>query len=208
MLAPPAQPGAVGPRLGRAAPKGHDRSVDDLTRLALDAGAGDQAALARLVRSTQAEVWRLCAHLVDVRAADDLAQETYLRAVGALPRFRGDSSARTWLLVIARRTCADEVRRRVRRRRLEGRIEQEARAARSEGGDTSSASVVDDLVAALEPDRRAAFVLTQLLGLSYAEAAQVCDCKVGTIRSRVSRARGDLMAMLDTEGTAGEVRPA
>ena len=50
--------------------------------------------------------------------------------------------------------------------------------------------------------------LTQLLGLSYAEAAQVCDCKVGTIRSRVSRARGDLMAMLDTEGTAGEVRPA
>jgi RNA polymerase sigma-70 factor, ECF subfamily len=49
-------------------------------------------------------------------------------------------------------------------------------------------------VAALHPDRRAAFVLTQVAGLSYAEAAEVCDVPIGTIRSRVARARGDLLA--------------
>jgi RNA polymerase sigma-70 factor, ECF subfamily len=51
-------------------------------------------------------------------------------------------------------------------------------------------------VVALEPDRRAAFVLTQMLGCSYAEAAAICGCPVGTIRSRVARARDDLDAML------------
>jgi Sigma-70, region 4 len=51
------------------------------------------------------------------------------------------------------------------------------------------------LVGALEPDRRAAFVLTQMLGCSYAEAAAICDCPIGTIRSRVARAREDLIAM-------------
>ena len=120
-------PAAQGACFGPGAPTDHDREVDDLTRLALEAGAGDQAVLAALVRRTQAEVWRLCAHLVDPQAADDLTQETYLRAVAALRRFRGDSSVRTWLLVIARRTCADELRRRVRRRRLDARVEQQAR---------------------------------------------------------------------------------
>jgi len=196
------------PALGPGVPTDHDREVDDLTRLALEAGAGDQAALAALVRRTQAEVWRLCAYLVDPQAADDLSQETYLRAVAALRRFRGDSSVRTWLLVIARRTCADELRRRVRRRRLDARVEQQARTGPTTDADHASASAIDDLVAGLEPDRRAAFVLTQVLGLSYAEAAEVCGCKVGTIRSRVSRARGELVDLLDAGAVAGEERPA
>jgi RNA polymerase sigma-70 factor (ECF subfamily) len=58
--------------------------VDELTSLARSAGRGDRAALSRLVRETQADVWRLCAYLVDPAAADDLAQETYLRAIPAL----------------------------------------------------------------------------------------------------------------------------
>jgi RNA polymerase sigma-70 factor (ECF subfamily) len=52
------------------------------------------------------------------------------------------------------------------------------------------------LVAGLDADRRDAFVLTQVVGLSYAEAAEVCGCPVGTIRSRVSRARQDLLAAI------------
>ena len=64
---------------------------------------------------------------------------------------------------------------------------------------------LDDVLAHLDPDRRAAFVLTQVLGLRYDEAAEVLDCPVGTIRSRVARARGDLVAMMrepeaDTDG--------
>jgi len=53
------------------------------------------------------------------------------------------------------------------------------------------------LIAGLEPERREAFVLTQIIGLSYAEAADVCDCPLGTIRSRVARARADLVAALE-----------
>ena len=90
--------------------------VDDLERIAADAAAGDPLAAATLVRSTQSDVWRLCAALGDRDTADDLTQETYLRAFGSLHRFEGRSSVRTWLLAIARRVCADAVRSRRRRR--------------------------------------------------------------------------------------------
>lgn len=165
---------------------------DELTAWALRARHGDPVAEAAFVRATQAEVWRLCAAVVDPGAADDLAQEAYLRAFRALPAFEARSSARTWLLGIARRTCADHLRTVVRRRRLEQRLAAEAVLATppSQPGDGNSA----DLVAALPADRRSAFVLTQLLGLSYAEAADVEGVPVGTIRSRVARARADLAA--------------
>src|SRR3712207_9055802 len=90
--------------------------VDDLERLAAAAVDGDPLAAAALVRATQSDVWRLCAALGDRQSADDLTQETYLRAFGALHRFEGRSSLRTWLLAIARRVCADAVRSRRRRR--------------------------------------------------------------------------------------------
>ena len=89
--------------------------VDAATHWALAARDGDPAAQAAFVRATQSEVWRLAAALVDPDAADDLAQETYLRAFRALPAFEGRSSARTWLLGITRRTCADHLRSVVRR---------------------------------------------------------------------------------------------
>ncbi len=169
--------------------------VDELTRLARAAGRGDSAALAVLIKRTQTDVWRLCAHLVDPAAADDLAQDTYLRAIGALKGFRGDAPVRTWLLTIARRACAAEVSARLRDRQLAARL-----AARPAGGlgqapEAGAQAAVAQLLAGLEPDRRAAFVLTQLIGCSYAEAAAICDCPVGTIRSRVARAREDLIAM-------------
>lgn len=170
--------------------------VDDLTWLALAAGRGDPAAVATLVRRTQPEVWRLCSRLGDREQADDLTQEVYLRALPALANYRGDASARTWLLQIARHVCADHVRRSARSRRLLTRLVQ--RTDRGDAAEASRAGEVelDDAVAALDPDRRAAFVLTQVVGLSYAEAAEVCEVPIGTIRSRVARARADLLAAL------------
>jgi RNA polymerase sigma-70 factor (ECF subfamily) len=163
--------------------------VDDLTRLAVAARDGDRVALAAFVRRSQGEVWRLCAHLVDRGSADDLTQDVYVRALPALTRFRGDSSARTWLLSITHRTCTDALRRRIRRRRID------AAAPRPQPVADHSAEVdVGTLLGSLDGERRAAFVLTQLLGLSYAEAADVCDVPVGTIRSRVARAREQLVA--------------
>src|SRR4051812_15724247 len=123
-----------------------------------------------------------------MRTADDLAQETYLRALGGLARFEGRSSARTWLLSIARRVVADQVRAAKVRPRT---TDLDAWVAESTGFEDNV--LLEDLVRSLTPDRREAFVLTQTLGLSYADAADVCGCPVGTIRSRVARARDDLV---------------
>jgi RNA polymerase sigma-70 factor, ECF subfamily len=181
--------------------------MDELTSLARAAGRGDHAALARLVRETQGEVWRLCAYLVDPAAADDLAQDTYLRAIPALRGFRGDAPVRTWLLAIARRACAAEISARSRDRRLAASLAAAPPGALASpmpgpGGQVEASL----LLAALEPGRRAAFVLTQMLGCSYAEAAAICGCPVGTIRSRVARAREDLDAMMTNSDATS--RPA
>jgi RNA polymerase sigma-70 factor, ECF subfamily len=177
-------------------------SVDDLTRLAIAARGGDRAALAAFVRAAQVDVWRLCAHLGDPEDADDLTQDVLVRAIGALPRFRAESSARTWVLAIARRACADEVRRRTRRRRALGRLGRDPDALPDPAGGVE----LDLLLGVLDGDRRAAFVLTQIIGLSYEDAADVCGCPVGTIRSRVSRARSELVASLrSSDGNRGAV---
>jgi RNA polymerase sigma-70 factor (ECF subfamily) len=174
--------------------------MDELERIAADAATGDPLAAAALVRATQSDVWRLCAALGDRQVADDLTQETYLRAFGALHRFEGRSSVRTWLLAIARRVCADAVRSRRRRRVTLVADEADLDALAPVADGVADGAVVTDLLARLDPDRREAFVLTQLLGLPYAEAAEVVGCPVGTIRSRVARARADLVAALPAGG--------
>jgi RNA polymerase sigma-70 factor (ECF subfamily) len=169
--------------------------VDELTRLFLAARDGDRTALLHAVRTSQADVWRLARHLAGPDAADDVTQDTFVRAWKALPAFRGDASARTWLLSIARRACADQVRRNVRRRRLTGALEQRASLP---GGastvDPGGAQALTALVDELPHDQRAAFVLTQVIGCSYEEAATACGVPIGTIRSRVARAREALVA--------------
>lgn len=165
-----------------------------MTRWALAAADGDPVAEAAFVRHTQAEVWRLAAALVDSGSADDLVQETYLRAFRALPSFEARSSARTWLFGIARRTCADHLRVVHRRRRLEALLTRER--ATETAPDPSGAVAASDLLDRLSGERRDALVLTQVLGLSYADAAAVAGVPIGTIRSRVARARADLVDAL------------
>jgi RNA polymerase sigma-70 factor (ECF subfamily) len=169
--------------------------VDDTTTLALRARRGDAAAASGFVHATQADVWRLCAALGSRDTADDLTQETYARAFASLHRFAGRSAARTWLLSIARRVCADAVRSAVRERSAPLRAAHPQR-------DHAETVALTSVLAALDADRREAFVLTQLVGLSYAEAAEVCGCPVGTIRSRVARARADLVAAVESRQSA------
>jgi RNA polymerase sigma-70 factor (ECF subfamily) len=172
--------------------------MDDLTRLALAARDGDRAALAAFIRRAQPDVWRLCAHLTSWRDADDVTQDVFVRAIGAMRSFRGESSARTWMLAIARNACADHLRRTARRRNLERRIDPPEQSL----PDPGAAVALDQLLRTLDTDRRTALVLTQLLGLSYEEAAEVCRCPIGTIRSRVSRARADLVAAMAADAAA------
>jgi RNA polymerase sigma factor (sigma-70 family) len=86
--------------------------MDELTRLAVEARCGELATMASFIRATQAEVYLLCAFLVDKDTAEDLAQEAYLRIFREMPDYRRESSARTWLLSITRRVCIHELRRR------------------------------------------------------------------------------------------------
>jgi RNA polymerase sigma-70 factor, ECF subfamily len=166
-------------------------SDDEATGWALAARSGDPVAAAAFVRTTTAELWRFVGAIVGATSADDLTQETYLRAFRALPTYEGRASARTWLFGIAKRACADHLRSVVRQRRLSDRLASHttARAEPDPAGVLSAAH----LIQALPEPRRTAFVLTQLLGWSYAEAADVEGCPVGTIRSRVARARDDLI---------------
>lgn len=175
--------------------------VDELTRLLSAARDGDRSAFAAVIRRAQADVWRLAAHLVARDEADDITQDVFVRAYKSLPRFRADASARTWLLAITRNACADAIRGHRRRRRLHARIEQATRAGATTPG-PEPRTELDALLASLEPDRRAAFTLTQVLGCSYFEAAEVCGVPVGTIRSRVARAREDLVALVQAAETA------
>jgi RNA polymerase sigma-70 factor, ECF subfamily len=171
---------------------------DAVTRAALLARDGDRESAADLVRLTQDQVWRLLVHLADRTVAHDLAQETYERAFRSLPGYRAEAPARTWLLAIARRVAADHLRRRARRPVVPGVIvDSDEPLGRTRVGDVAENVVLQAAVDALAPERREAFVLTQVVGLGYAEAAEVCGCPVGTIRSRVARARADLVEAID-----------
>ena len=160
------------------------------------AGA-DTAAAAAFVRATQADVWRLCAHLGSVQTADDLTQDTYARAFGSLHRFAGRSSARTWLFSIARRVCADAIRSAQRERRLP------AAGNRDRRGPRPARSPSEPWCPRWTPTGATRSSSPRCWDCPYAEAAEVCGCPVGTIRSRVARARGDLLDGLGLDGRGG-----
>lgn len=173
-----------------------------VTDLALKAGRGDKAALTQFIAATQDDVWRLLAHLAGAEHADDLAQETYLRVLGSLPRFKARSSARTWLLSLARRAWVDSVRHDMARPRKSAAEYDEVAAQEASPDDANAWSEAIDarlLLDSLRPERREALVLTQVLGYTYEEAAAITGVRVGTIRSRVARARRDLIHHTDDD---------
>jgi len=187
----------------------------DITGWALAARAGDRTAAAAFIRTTQHQVYRFLGHLVDARDVEKLTQETYLRAMRALPRFTARSSARTWLLAITRRVATDHSRP---ARRPGHRSGTGAGTAPDGAGSSTSAEsatgpvqlrrdgtgdeavLLRGLLDGLARERREAFVATQVLGLSYAEAAEVCDCPISAVRSRVAGARADLVTALAVRG--------
>lgn len=179
-----------------------------VTDLALRAARGDRGALSKFIAATHDDVWRLLAHLADQDRADDLTQETYLRVLSALPRFAARSTARTWILALARRVWVDSVRHDMARPRSSGtEVDHELASDKineSAGGNTW-AELVDarTMVDKLEPERREALIMTQMLGYTYAEAANIAGVRVGTIRSRVARARADLVEMTQVTNKSG-----
>lgn len=185
---------------------------------------GDVRAFDLLVIKYQRRVERLIGRFVrDTDLVQDLAQEAFIRAYRALPQFRGESAFYTWLYRIAVNTAKKQL-------MVLGRdpvITESALAERREQEDETSAPqleqrddetpeavlagkevarVVNEAVQALSQDLRQALVLREIEGLSYEEIAQVMNCPVGTVRSRIFRAREAiaqrLRPVLDRRGGA------
>ncbi|MFD4612191.1 sigma-70 family RNA polymerase sigma factor [Streptomyces sp. NPDC058440] len=181
----------------------HDQKTaadESITAWALAARGGDPEAVENFVRALHRDVRHYVTFLsADPQVADDLAQDTFLRALGSLHRFEGRSSARTWLLSIARRAVIDSYRYNSARPRLSDTDDWQtvAECAQPRGlPGFDDGIALTELLDTLPDERRRAFVLTQLLGLPYAEAAELSDCPIGTVRSRVARARSSLMRSL------------
>ncbi|MBA9051199.1 sigma-70 family RNA polymerase sigma factor [Streptomyces murinus] len=176
-------------------------SVDaSATAWALAARGGDPDAADHFVRALHADVLRYVTYLSgDPQTAHDLTQDTFARAFGSLHRYEGRASARTWLLSIARRAVADSLRRAAVRPRIADTVDWQTAVEGTQprglpGFDDGIALL--DLLEALPDERREAFLLTQVVGLSYEEAAGFTGCPIGTVRSRVSRARATLERVL------------
>ncbi len=163
---------------------------------------GDKAAFDLLVRKYQHKVIKLVTRYVyDPSDALDVAQEAFIKAYRALPAFRGDSAFYTWLYRIAINTAKNHA---VSRRRQPfinesdmGDTDNYDLSGRMPDGDTPeglalTGEIRDRILAAIEAlpeDLRTAILLRELEGLSYEQIAQSMDCPVGTVRSRLFRAR-------------------
>lgn len=192
---------------------------DDL-HLVREAGAGDLDAFNLLVLRHQRAVFGLCLRLVgDVPAAEDAAQDAFVKAWGAVAGFRGEDAAqvRPWLFRIAANRCYDDLR--LRGRRPTASLEAEplavepiwsSQAAAPEGPEAATlrgelAIHLERAVAALPPDQRLAVLLADIAGCDYAEVAAVTGAALGTVKSRLNRARARLRQTLRDDPTAGEL---
>jgi RNA polymerase sigma-70 factor, ECF subfamily len=176
----------------------------DLVAAAARAAAGDTGAADLWVRATYPDVWRFVCSMVGADRAADVVQDTYLRAWRALPTRPSIRDPKAWLLTIAWRACTDQQRRDYRYRRKVLRLAAQRPWPAVPAADES---VTKLLLTNLPLERRAAFALTQLLGYTYAETAEICATEIGTIRSRVARARQDLAAALNPTADNQKRRP-
>jgi RNA polymerase sigma-70 factor, ECF subfamily len=153
------------------------------------AAGGDDDAFAVLMRASQPHVWRFLRHLLgDAEQAADVTQETFVRVHRSLPRFRFEARFSTWLFSIARNAAIDEQRRQGRRHRLHGVL----RAPTPEP-DGALGAELRAALASLSPALREAFVLVEVFGQTYRDAAEVLAVPTGTVKSRVFRARVELV---------------
>jgi RNA polymerase sigma-70 factor (ECF subfamily) len=155
---------------------------------------GDREAFMQLVHIHQAGVRAFASGLLgDPTLAEDVAQEAFLRAWRGLPRFRGEAAFGTWLYAIVRRVAADQVRRPT---LATVPIDAVAALADRRAGDPVLRGDLEQAMVRLDPAQREAFLLVAVLGLTYQEVAAMTGTPVGTVASRVFRARSRLAAAL------------
>jgi RNA polymerase sigma-70 factor (ECF subfamily) len=137
----------------------------------------------------------------NIDRADDLVQETLLRAIANIDSFQPGTNMAAWLFTILRNLFRSEYRKR--RREVEDTDGSYAESLKSQPEQNSRLEFQEfrAALAKLPPDQREALILVGASGFSYEEAAAICDCAVGTIKSRVNRARTRLADLLSIEGS-------
>lgn len=169
--------------------------------------AGDVKAFEMLVVKYRRRIERLIGRMLrDVDLVPDIAQETFIRAYRAIPQFRGESAFYTWLYRIAVNTAKKQLM----ELKRDPLVTESARASRDEDDDNAGrvenelsdgetpdavlaskqiAAAVNFAIEALSDDLRQAITLREIEGLSYEEIAELMNCPIGTVRSRIFRAR-------------------
>ena len=153
-----------------------------------------KAELATLIPHLRAFAHSLCRNSAQ---ADDLAQEAMLKAWKARDRFVEGTSMKAWTFTILRNTFYSEKRRSWRRQSLDPEIAEATLVSNDDASDAVELLSLRNALNRLPEDQREALILVGAGGMSYEETAEICDCAVGTVKSRVSRARAalaDLMA--------------
>lgn len=198
--------------MNAAAPPPESSNDSDL-QLVQRTLAGDQRAFGLLVVKYERRIQRLIGRMVrDVDLVEDIAQETFIRAYRALHQFRGDAQFYTWLYRIAVNTAKKalmELKRDPTVSEASLRLNDENDETYASGNEPISdetpesvlaakeiAATVNAAMEALPEDLRQAVSLREIEGLSYEEIAQVMDCPIGTVRSRIFRAREAISARI------------
>ncbi len=176
--------------------------VDDWT-LARRAATGDRTAFARIVRRYQQPVVAFCYRMTRSHAdAEDIAQETFVRLYKALDRLQPERPFSTVLFTIARNAALNQLRGEGRHRRRVAALAQtqdqrDATAPPDRQAQAADVAVaLETALAALTPEYREAFVLRECQGFEYRQIAAILSCPVGTVRSRIARAREQIRQQL------------
>lgn len=164
-----------------------------------------------LILHYQSQVFNLAYHIMrDPAAADDATQEAFISAYRSIKKFRG-GSFRSWLLRIATNACYDELRRRKRRPNVSwddfGDMDEEANPHLVDSGPKPEESLqqqelralLERSIAKLPEHHRTTIILIDRMGLSYEEAAEVMNIALGTVKSRLARARKEMQSLLQAE---------
>ena len=178
-----------------------DRDID--RDLVARAQAGDKRAFGLLVEKYQRKLIRLLSRYIrDAAEVEDVAQEAFIKAYRALPAFRGDSAFYTWLYRIGINTAKNHLVATGRRAPTTTEVEAEDAEGMEEGEQLRDintpesvllskeiASTVNAAMDGLPEELRTAIQLREIEGMSYEDIAKIMDCPIGTVRSRIFRAR-------------------
>ena len=174
---------------------------------------GDQDAFGQLVLAHQNKVFTLCVHMMGSREeAEDMAQEAFLKAWRSLDSFHGESSFATWMHRLTTNLCLDHLRKQTRRQNISVAVSlDDEEAAFTEPADPGSdpqrelekrerQRAVEKALRGLPEHHRRALVMREVSGLSYQEIADALELDLGTVKSRIARAREALRKRLLEDG--------